>query len=392
MDLFVTCAQCLEPLLAEELNQLGFAKTPLGFRGVYVNGVDFNAVYKINYESRLAARVLMPLSRFRCYEAKSLYGAIGKVDWVAYLGQGKTFAIDANVSHPRLTNSLFAAQVAKDAICDYMRKKTGSRPDVNVKDPNVQLNLFIHDELAVISLDTSGKPLSKRGYRLETVEAPVQETLAAAFLTLAQYQGTEILCDPCCGSGTILIEAALMASKTPSGFLRKEWGFTHLPEFSQADWLKVKVEADGKRIELPKQHFFGCDINKQAIHATKVNLRAAGFHQAVEVVNCDFRDYSPSVAPNLVITNPPHGRRLDDVEHLRGLYRGLGDFLKRKTAKPAKGFIFTGSPELSKEVGLAANRRHVLDNSGIDSRLLEYDLWEFGQSGDDHHGISGVDA
>lgn len=380
MDLFVTCAQCLEPLLAQELNQLGYASTDQGYRGVHVKDVGFDAVYKINYQSRLAGRVLMPLASFRCYEAKSLYGGIIKIDWLSYIGSGKTFAIDANVSHPRLRNSLFAAQVAKDAICDQIRSRTGSRPNVDVKDPDVQLNLFIHDEWAIMSLDTSGKPLSKRGYRLETVEAPIQETLAAAFLTLAKYQGTEVLCDPCCGSGTILIEAALMASNTPPGYLRKQWGFTHLPEFSQAEWLKVKAEADGKKVELPKQHLFGCDVNKQAVHATKVNLRASGFYQAVEVVNCDFRDYSPSVLPNLVITNPPHGRRLDDVEHLRSLYRDIGDFLKRKTAKPSKGFVFTGSMELSKEVGLAACRRHVFDNSGIDSRLLEYELWDFGTS------------
>lgn len=376
MDLFVSCAQYLEPLLAGELQELGYTKIDLGYRGVYVKDVDFEAIYKINYLSRLAGRVLMPISSFRCYESKSLYGGIIKVDWMSYIPRNKTFAIDANVSHPRLKNSLFAAQTAKDAICDQFRRRTGVRPDIDVKDPDIQLNLFIHDEWAVISVDTSGKPLSKRGYRLETVEAPIQETLASAFLKIAGYQGGEILCDPCCGSGTILIEAALMASNTPSGYLRKQWGFFHLPEFSQADWLKVKADADSKKKILPAHHFFGCDINKQAIHATKVNLRAAGFYSAVELVNCDFREYTPSVMPNLVVTNPPHGRRLDDVDHLKPLYRALGDFLKRKTAKPSKGFIFTGSLDLTKEVGLAASRRHVFDNSGIDSRLLEFELWD----------------
>lgn len=386
MDLFVSCAQCLEPLLAHELQQLGFSQVDQGFRGVYVRNVEFEAIYRINYLSRLAGRVLMPLTGFRCYEAKSLYGGIIKIDWMSYISRGKTFAIDANVSHPHLKNSLFAAQIAKDAICDQFRNRTGSRPDVDVKDPDVQLNLFIHDQWAIMSIDTSGKPLSKRGYRLETVEAPIQETLAAAFLKIANYQGTEILCDPCCGSGTILIEAALMASNTPPGYLRKQWGFFHMPQFSQADWLKVKAEADSKRKDLPPHHLFGCDVNKQAVHATKVNLRASGFYSAVELANCDFRDYSPPILPNLVITNPPHGRRLDDVGHLKPLYRALGDFLKRKTAKPSKGFVFTGSPELSKEVGLAASRRHVFDNSGIDSRLLEYELWDFAGDKDEGQG------
>lgn len=375
MDLFVTCAQCLEPLLVEELGQLGFTYVEAGFRGVHVKNVNIDAVYKINYLSRIAGRVLMPLASFRCYEAKSLYGGIIKVDWLRYIARGKTFAIDANVSHPQLRNSLFAAQVAKDAICDQLRDRIGTRPDIDVKDPDVQLNLYIHDQWAIMSVDTSGKPLSRRGYRLETVEAPIQETLAAALLMLAKYQGNEILCDPCCGSGTILIEAALMASHTPPGYLRKQWGFFSLPEFSSADWLKVKNEADAKKIDFPKQQLFGCDVNKQAVYATKVNARATGLHQQIEVVNCDFREFTPPVEPNLVVTNPPHGRRLEDEETLSPLYRSLGDFLKRKTTKPAKGFVFTGSPMLSKEVGLAAKRRHVLDNSGVESRLLEYDLF-----------------
>lgn len=375
MDLFISCAQYLEPLLAQELNTLGFMHVETGFRGVHVKNVNIEAVYRINYLSRLASRVLMPLASFRCYEAKSLYGGIIKVDWLKYIERGKTFAIDANVSHPRLRNSLFAAQVAKDAICDQLRDRIGTRPNIDVQDPDVQLNLYIHDQWAIMSVDTSGKPLSKRGYRLETVEAPMQETLAAALLTLAKYQGNEILCDPCCGSGTILIEAALMASNTPPGFLRKQWGFFNLPEFSQTEWLKIKNEADAKKTICPKQQIFGCDINKQAVHATKVNARATGLHQQIDVVNCDFREFNPSIIPNLVITNPPHGRRLEEEETLCPLYRSLGDFLKRKTAKPAKGFVFTGSPMLSKEVGLAAKRRHVLDNGGIESRLLEYDLF-----------------
>lgn len=375
MDLFITCAQYIEPLLADELTQLGFEHIEAGFRGVHVKNVNIEAVYRINYLSRLAGRVLMPITNFRCYESKSLYGGIMKVDWLQYIPRGKTFAIDANVSHPKLRNSLFAAQVAKDAICDQLRGRTGSRPSIDTKDPDVQLNLYIQGQSAVMSIDTSGKPLNRRGYRLETVEAPLQETLAAALLSLSKYQGNEILCDPCCGSGTILIEAALMASKTPPGFLRKEWGFFNLPDFSQIEWLKVKNEADAKKIDLPKQQIFGCDINKQAVHAAKVNIRATGFHQQIEVIQCDFREFLPPVLPNLVITNPPHGRRLEEEATLCPLYRSLGDFLKRKTTKPAKGFVFTGSPMLSKEVGLAAKRRHVLDNSGIESRLLEYDLF-----------------
>lgn len=375
MDLFITCAQALEPLLAQELGSLGYPQAVTGYRGVNVPDVDFNAIYRVNYLSRLAGRVLLPLSRFRCQDDRSLYVGAGKINWQEYIPAGKTIAIDANVNHPNLRNSLYAAQVVKDAICDQLREKSGRRPDVNVKNPDIQLNLFINNDRAILSFDTSGIPLHKRGYRQESVEAPMQETLAAALLALAEFKGTEIFCDPCCGSGTILIEAALMASKTPPGFLRTHWGFMHLLAHSNERWLKVKVEADSQRIALPKNQFFGADINKQAVHACKVNLRATGLHQSIEVIQCDIREYEPPVAPNFVITNPPYGLRLNEGEHLVSLYRAIGDFMKQKTAKPAKGYVFTGNLDLAKEVGLAPARRHVLDNSGIEARLLEFDLY-----------------
>lgn len=375
MDLFVTCGQGLESLLAQELGSLGYPQAVTGYRGVNVQNVELEAVYRINYLSRLAGRVFLPLARFRCRDSKSLYVDAGKIDWVSYVPQGKTIAIDANVQHPKLRNSLFAAQVVKDAICDQLRQRAGWRPNVAVRNPDVQINLYIYHEWAVVSFDTSGESLHRRSYRQETVEAPMQETLGAALLTMAGYTGSEIVYDPCCGSGTLLIEAAMMASKTPPGYLRTQWGFQNLPQHSQELWLKIKAEADAKKVPLLKKHFFGTDVNKQAAHATKVNLRAAGFLQDVEIINTDFRDYEPSIAPNFVITNPPHGHRLDDVDYLRPLYRALGDWMKRKTAKPAKGFVFTSSPELAKEVGLATSKRHVLESGGIEARLLEYDLY-----------------
>lgn len=374
-ELFVTCSTGLEPLLAAELGQLGFSEAVAGYRGVYVVVSDLDAVYKINYCSRFASRVLLPLVRFKCYDSKTLYKYADSIDWTSFIPQGKTFAIDANVSHKMLRNSLFAAQVVKDAICDQFRVKTGKRPNVDVKSPDIQLNLFIHDTKAVISFDTSGAPLYKRGYRQESVEAPIQESLAAAILRLGGYRGDEVLFDPCCGSGTFLIEAALMASKTPPGYLRKDWGFYYLPQFSQKEWLRVKAEADRERIPLPSGLISGVDINKNAVRVAKINLRAAGFHQSVDVDYGDFREYTPEPPPNFIVANPPHGVRLDDVSQLAPLYRSLGDFMKRKAAKPAKGLVFTSSSDLAKEVGLAASRRHVLSSGGLEARLLEFELY-----------------
>lgn len=373
--LFITCGEGLEPLLIQELAELGFNDVREGFRGVYVFDKSFNAIFRINYCSRIAGRVLLPLVQFRCFDQKGLYKGTSQVDWLKYIPKGKNFAIDANVSHRQLRNSLFAAQVVKDAICDQFREKTGNRPSVNVQKPDVQLNLFIHNDQAVISVDTSGTPLHKRGYRQDAGEAPLQESLAAALLRLAKYTADDILLDPCCGSGTLLIEAALIASRTAPGYLRQKWAFMLLPQFSFDEWVKVKSEVDDLRLPIPKNHLFGLEINKNTARICQGNLRAAGFLKDVLVKQADFREFKPEILPNVIITNPPHGKRLDSVEGLIPLYRSLGDFMKHEVAKPARGFVFTANTPLVKEIGLSANRRHVLSNSGVDSRLLEFDLY-----------------
>jgi putative N6-adenine-specific DNA methylase len=375
IELFLTCSQGLEALLCQELAELGYPNSKEGFRGIFLSVPNTEAIYHINYCSRIASRVLLPIETFRCYTKDNLYKSVAAIDWSLYIPEGKTFAIDANVTHEQLRNSLFAAQLAKDAICDQLRAKRGRRPNIDVKNPDVQLNLYINKIHGVISFDTSGTPLHKRGYRQYSVEAPIQESLAASILKIAKYQGTEILFDPCCGSGTLLIEAAMMATKTPAGFLRKEWGFKYLPDFSFEEWLKIKNREDANRLPLKKGFILGAEVNPATVKACKANLRASGFLPFIEVIEVDFRNFEPKVLPNLIVTNPPHGNRLGEEEALKPLYRALGDFMKRRTAKPSKGFIFTGSLPLAKEVGLAAKRRYPILNSGIESRLLEFDLY-----------------
>lgn len=374
-SLYVTCASELEPLLAEELQELGFTEVQIGFRGVYVDNWDWNAIYKINYASRVATRVLLPITKFKCFNIESLYRGIIAVNWSSFIQRGSTIAIDANVHHRDIRNSLFAAQKAKDAICDQLREKAGWRPSVNIQEPDVQLNLYIQNNMAILSFDTSGIPLHKRGYRIESVEAPIQETLAAAVLRLAKYDKDQILLDPCCGSGTFLIEAALMATCTPPGYLRHRWGFMRHPDFNQLEWLKVRGELDKKRVPLEAGKIAGFDLGKECVRVCKSNLRAAGFLKEIDVKQADFRDYKPEVLPNFLVANPPYGKRLEDEERLIPLYRALGDFYKQYSAKPAMGYIFTGNLELAKEIGLAAKRRIVLNSGGIESRLLEYELY-----------------
>lgn len=359
----------------EELRELGISSLQPGYRGVFVQEWDWSAIYRINYASRLASRVLLPLLKFRCPNRQALYQRASEIDWSLYLKKGWTFAIDANVHHRELKNSLFAAQVVKDAICDQMRHQFGQRPSVQIQNPDVQLNLFIDHQMATISFDTSGEPLHKRGYRQESVEAPLRENLAAALLRLSRYTKEEIFLDPCCGSGTLLIEAALIATQTPPGYLRKQWGFMRHPHYQLEDWVRGRYQLDEQRISLENSHLFGIDQSKQAVRVCQINLRAAGFNRQVEVQQADFRAYQPSIPPTFILTNPPHGRRLGEELYLKALYRALGDFMKEKSAKPGRGYIFTGNMELTKEVGLAASRRHVLNNGGVESRFLEFDLY-----------------
>ena len=229
VKIFVTCGGHLEPLLAEELNEIGFPATKEGFRGVYVEVDDFTDVCKINYLSRIASRVLYPLEHFKVWDDKTLYRGASKVDWSPDLKVDQTFAIDFSVDHPSFKNSLYAAQVLKDAICDQFRAKYDKRPSVDVSyDRRCSLHLFIREGWATLSLDTSGAPLHKRGYRSEGGEAPLQENLAAALLRAANYKKEEVLLDPCMGSGTFLCR---------SGFNRYQhtpWLFTAKMELYRA--------------------------------------------------------------------------------------------------------------------------------------------------------------
>jgi putative N6-adenine-specific DNA methylase len=307
-SLFVTCPTGLEPLLIEELSELGIEKIRRSKAGVFVPQ-DISLVYRINYCSRLATRVLWPLMRFPCPHPKALYQGAKEIDPLLYLSADQTFAIDANVSHPLLRNSLYAAQVVKDALCDTFKQRCGRRPSINVSSPDVQFNLFIEKGLAILSLDTSLQPLYKRGYRQKMTQAPLQETLAAALLRKIGYSAENILCDPFCGSGTFLIEAALMATKTPPGFFRKKWGFFQLPEFSEAKWQALKLQCDQKMLPLPRGHIFGADIDPQTVEICRHHVKNCGWETAIDVSCRDIRKYWPDQSPTLILTNPPYGRR-----------------------------------------------------------------------------------
>jgi len=374
-DLFVSCAPALEPLLHRELQQLGFADAKAAYRGVYVPYRDvYDALFRINYCSRLATRVLLPLIRFRCQGRDDLYRIASAFAWEKYIPKGRTFAIDANVSHPSLRNALFAAQVVKDAICDQLRQTRGFRPSIDVAAPDVQLNLFIHGPSASLSIDSSCVALHKRGYRQFGGQAPLQEVLAAAALTLAGWHGQEPLCDLCCGTGTFLCEAALIATDTAPGFLRQRFGFMLFPGYSTEAWLKVKREIDAKRRPLAKGLLVGVDSDFQAIRACKANMRACGFGEQIAVYEKDLAEFVPAIAPRLVLANPPHGERLGKGQPLESTYRALGDWISTHTARPARAFILLSNLDLCSAIALPEVKRHRFISGGDSKTLIEYRL------------------
>lgn len=362
-ELFVTCPLGFEALLIEELETFGI-KARKSFCGVYVPQ-SMQTVYTINYCSRLATRVLWPLSRFPCPNREALYKHASKINWPKFLNPSKTFSIDANViSHPNLRNSLFAALVVKDALCDSLREAYDERPSVDTTAPDVQINLFIQNGWATISYDTTGAPLYKRGYRQHSVEAPLQESIAATMLTLAKFS-SQTLCDPFCGSGTILIEAAMIASNTPPGFFRKTWGFLSMPQFNFKEWEAIKKGADEKRIPLLPGKIFGSDKDMKAIDICRSHLKATGFDKMVEVRYQDIRQFKTTTPIELIVTNPPYGRRLDTSAEI---YRYLGDFIKKQPK--ASGYVLAPEDSLIKETNLPSKESFAFSNGGFKVKLF----------------------
>ena len=364
-DLFVTCPHGFEPILEKELKSLGLYKVRTAFCGVFIPK-SLSNVFLVNYMSRVATRVLFPIAQFPCKDKEELYKKCKEVPWSTFLHCDKTFAIDANVQHHNLINSLYASLVVKDAICDFFREKVGARPSVDKQFPDVQLNLFIQKGMASLYIDTSGAPLHKRGWRQTNTEATLHESLAAGLLLFTGYRKDNIFCDPFCGSGTFLVEAGLIATNTPPGFLRKKWGFFNLPGFEKSNWLKWKATKDKARISLPKGKIFGSDKSREASDITRSHLQKALLGNVVDVAYDDIAYYKPKVAPDFIVTNPPYGKRL---EVSIDLFRNLKDFLKEK-APQAKAFALSPEPEALQKAEIKTAKELSFKNGGLAIKLL----------------------
>ncbi|MCZ7612182.1 MAG: THUMP domain-containing protein [Ignavibacteriaceae bacterium] len=363
----------MENICQEELIELGAKETEVAYKGVYFKA-DLQTLYKINYTSRLASRILAPLITFPCRSTDYLYQKSKKIHWEDFCSLKKTFSISASVSNSRINNSLYASQCLKDGIADYFRSKNGKRPDVEVVNPDVRFNLHIEKDTATISLDTSGESLHKRGYRLLAGEAPMQETLAAAIIRISKWDGQNTLYDPMCGSGTILCEALMHYCRIPAQALRKKFGFYNLPEFNRNEWNKVKADSDSNVRPLLKNIIRGSDKSPDAIKIARKNLSRLPYSDAVELSSTSF-DQIKEFESGTLITNPPYGMRLGESEEVQNLYKVFGDFLKTKCAGTS-AFIYTGNPELRKFIGLKTTKRIPLDNGKLEGLLLQIDSYK----------------
>jgi putative N6-adenine-specific DNA methylase len=382
---FARSQRRLEPIARDELAELGAADCTPSYCGVYFTASP-GVLYKINYCARTISRVLAPLIRFTCPSEQVLYKKAYDFQWSELFSLDRTFAVDANVSDSGITHSRFAALRLKDAIVDYFRKKTGKRPDVNTTHPDIRLDLNIRENRAVISLDTSGESLHRRGYRLASVIAPMQETLAAAILRLSGWQGKNPLLDPMCGSGTLLAEALLKYRGIPSGFKRNvsDFGFSYMPDFQPQTWNRIKRSMDKNIREYENQYseglITGSDIDKKAVQAARKNLKEIPGGSRVAVRHRDFHGIGKT-GNHMIITNPPYGIRNpigvgadhEGDEYAR-FYRDLGNFLKRQ-CRGSTAYILCGDKTLTKNIGLKISRRIPLYNGPLDSRLVKIEIY-----------------
>lgn len=370
---FAQATGMMEEICESELKELGATNTKIAYRGVYFEA-DKSTLYKINYTSRLITRVLAPLKSFHCRSAKDIMNVASKIEWDKFFSVDQTFAITSSVNKSTINNSLYASQVLKDGIADYFRDKLGKRPNVDTVNPNVRFNLFIEKDKAILSLDTSGESLHKRGYRLLAGEAPMQETLAAAIIRLSNWNGDKPLLDCMCGSGTIVCEALMHYCKIPAQYLRKNFGFFYMPDFDKSLWERIKSEIDKQIIPLSKNLISGSDKSEITLKVAKENLSRLPNSNNVKLSVHPFQHIN-KFENGVLITNPPYGIRLGKRDEVENLYKDLGDFIKTK-CKGTSAFIYTGDPTLRKHIGLKTSKRIPLVNGKLEGILMQIDSYE----------------
>ena len=369
---FAQVADDLKDIAEKEILFLGACDTRQVYRGIYFDATP-EVLYTINFESRLIHRVLAPLILFDCHSDRYLYKVSSRIEWQDFLSVSQTFAVSATVSHSAIKHSKFAALRLKDAIVDYFRSCKGERPSVSRKNPDLWINLHIEKNKATISLDTSGGSLHKRGYRKESVLAPMIETLAAAIIKYSGWDGSMPLYDPFCGSGTLLCEGYMFASRTPAALLRPSFGFQRLPDFDPLLWEEVKQKGVQKRIALSKNTVAGSDLSMRAVKSATHNCSIVDEENVINIEQQDVFDIN-NIEGKAIICNPPYGIRTGKDVDLGGFYERFGDFLKRRCCG-STAYVYFGQRRYIKNLGLKPSWRKQISNGGLDGRLVMYELY-----------------
>jgi putative N6-adenine-specific DNA methylase len=369
---FAQIAESVKDIAIKELRNLGAYDLKPVFRGIWFKATkkDF---YRITYFSRLISRILAPLVSFECHDKDDLYKAARKIRWEEFLTPEKTFSIMANVSESDITHSNFAGLRVKDAIADYFRDRANKRPNVDSKVPYITINIHIHKNLATLTIDASGGPLHKRGYREESVSAPMQETVAAAIIRLSEWDGNLPLYDPMCGSGTLLCEALMMYCQIPAQIFRTSFGFERLPDFDAILWEQIKKDARDNFRDLKKGLISGSDVSEQSVNAVKTNIMGLHFGSEITIEQKDFQDIE-SIDNSVIVTNPPYGIRMGKEQNLNKFYENFGLFLKNKCRK-STAFVYFGEPRYIKKVPLSPSWKRPLKIGGLDGKLVKYELY-----------------
>ena len=363
--------QGLEEVLAKELTELGANNIEIGRRMVSFTG-DKEMLYKANFCLRTAVKILKPIKEFKANDADEVYEVVKNMDWSEYMDCSNTFLIDSVVFSEKFRHSKFVAYRVKDAIADYWREKTGDRPNVAITNPDIRINVHISENDVTISLDSSGESLHIRGYKTNTVAAPINEVLAAGIIMLTGWHGECDLIDPFCGSGTILIEAALIAMNIYPGVFRKEYAFEKWRDFDE-DMFDAIYNDDSNECEF-NHKIYGYDINRQAVSIAIENARNAGVNKVVDIEQRDFYEFEAPLDKAIMITNPPYGDRIT-TDDLYGLYETIGQRLKQNFVGN-DAWIITHRQECFDKIGFRPSTRYALFNGALECEFRKYQIFD----------------
>ncbi len=370
----ITCAKGVAPFLEEEVSSLGYpvsADTP---SSVETEGTLADAM-KLNLFIRTGQRVLLLLREFKAAHPEELYREISRIPWEDYISEDSYLCVTSSVDNPTINDSRYANVKCKDAIVDRFSGKFRRRPDSGPDRTGIVVHLFWQGKRCSLFFDTSGEPLSRRGYRKIPLKAPMQETLAAAVILATGWSGEDHFINPMCGSGTLAIEAALIGSGRAPGLLRSNFGFMHLKGYNESLWRVLRKEARATARKGPKGKMVATDLSREAVIAAKQNAMTAGVEHLIEFRVGDFSETPIPRGTGAIVLNPPYGERLGETTELEGMYQGIGNFFKKR-CQGYRGYVFTGNFGLAKKVGLRTKRRILFYNGEIECRLLEYELYE----------------